>query len=195
LILLSSTVSATICYQETANVSTVCGGLSTGTYGWTDWSDAQAALLFDGDWDTCPYVPPGVSLYFYINYSKPANAQNTSLLMLKGERNAEIAHNYTIRNDCFILEPIQFRHQTQNYTAPTVNMNQHECWNGSIWFPISGTDGKFCEEGMHWNIVSDGDVVYGSNIIVGENVVPAAEGQHLDGVLFKDVRLRDVRYG
>ena len=57
------------CFQETANISTSCGGLSTGTYRFTgDWSNT--VHLFDGLYNT-----QGTSLtdssFFYINYSKP----------------------------------------------------------------------------------------------------------------------------
>ena len=51
LILISVTlVEASLCYQETANVSTVCGGLATGAYAWD--SKVGNKNLFDENWDT-----------------------------------------------------------------------------------------------------------------------------------------------
>ena len=47
------------CYQETANVSTACGGLSTGSY-----SDNTTSI-------------------FYINYTKPSQTTNSSLWQVK----------------------------------------------------------------------------------------------------------------
>ena len=49
-------VNAEKCYQETANVSTACGGLDTGVYFTTgDWS-ANVGNLYDGDFGTSDAV-------------------------------------------------------------------------------------------------------------------------------------------
>lgn len=64
------------CYQETANVSTTCGGLSTGVYSYNagDWNNVSA--LIDGDYNTGSDISSAAYKYFYVNYTKPAIATN-----------------------------------------------------------------------------------------------------------------------
>jgi len=63
------------CYQETANISTSCGGLATGSYDFVGAGFSPTTYnfyIYDGDWNTgrlCPAA--GGACYFYINYSKP----------------------------------------------------------------------------------------------------------------------------
>ena len=59
------------CYQETANESTVCGGLDTGNYSF----EGDAENFIDGDWDTS--ITPGLdqTTVVYINYSKPIGSK------------------------------------------------------------------------------------------------------------------------
>lgn len=58
LVIMQGSLATTYCYQETANVSTSCGGLSTGTY-------------------------LNSTRYFYINYTKPLSSSNLSLWMVR----------------------------------------------------------------------------------------------------------------
>lgn len=67
--------SASLCYQETANETTACGGLATGSYS-TNNSD----------------------YYLYVNYTKPANATVSSLWHVKhGNTNS----NVTLYQSCW----------------------------------------------------------------------------------------------
>jgi len=70
------------CYQETANVSTACGGLDSGLYAntgsWTDYKKTH-----DGNYSSYGYINMVTWGYMYINYTKPNNAMNTSVWQLK----------------------------------------------------------------------------------------------------------------
>ena len=68
------------CYQETSNVSTDCGGLSTGTYGWYNNTDENFA-------------------HFYINYTKPVYSTNNSMWQIRFGNYT--VHNITIPTDCW----------------------------------------------------------------------------------------------
>lgn len=62
------------CFQETANVSNNCGGLSNGTYSW------------------------GSSYHIYINYTKPSGATNNSLWQIKYNNSIT---NFSINGSCW----------------------------------------------------------------------------------------------
>lgn len=73
--------SATICYQETANVSTACGGLDTGNYSFSaDWGTNSHPNTYDGNWSTYGEVntTSRTAIEYIVNYSKPVNVLNTS---------------------------------------------------------------------------------------------------------------------
>jgi len=72
------------CYQESANVSTACGGLNTGYY------------------SLSPY-------YFYSTYAKPVGATKDSLWQVKFSNRAE--ENITVLDSCWSYNPstVQFR--------------------------------------------------------------------------------------
>lgn len=58
-----------VCYQETFNETSECGGLATGTLAQSGWTNPENE--WDGNWDTyASHVGDGE---FYINYSKPSN--------------------------------------------------------------------------------------------------------------------------
>ncbi len=99
-----------ICYQETANVTTACGGLDTGLYVFSGlWQDEEN--LTDGDWDTYGYGSVG-SGTLSINYSKPANSLNTSLWQVKdGDATANISLD---SNGCWdqYADTLQFKVNT-----------------------------------------------------------------------------------
>jgi hypothetical protein len=65
-----------LCYQETANISTSCGGLSTGTYRF-EGDCLNTNQFYDGDWSTGNHGGPGASdCYYYENYSILTNFDN-----------------------------------------------------------------------------------------------------------------------
>ena len=67
------------CYQESANVSTACGGLDTGSYFYipSEWAGGSTDFtkLYDGNFSSYSYgVWLGSPASIFVNYSKPTNA-------------------------------------------------------------------------------------------------------------------------
>jgi len=124
-----------VCYQEHANISTDCGGLNNGSYSFSN-------NFNDGDWDTYTYVEDEP---FYINYSKPKGAHNTSVWQVKDISGIK---NLSIPAECWNQNPLQFRF------AYAWNA-QWQCYNGSGFEVIGGTGspgwGAAFEEAMWWN--------------------------------------------
>src|SRR4030067_3052621 len=95
IILCSSFVMSEFCYQETATVSTECGGLSTGSYSTGgNWAN-NSPFTYDGDWSTWGYPLNYAVSYLNINYTKPTGATNASFwevrdVNISGSRNVAI---------------------------------------------------------------------------------------------------------
>jgi hypothetical protein len=144
-----------VCEQEYANVSTACGGLSTGNYATTgSWNNVRK--LYDGEyWTyTYPYINDSSLL---INYTKPSNATNLSKLYYKGgftEKELDIPQTCWAYNET----KISFR-ITSSYYILIKNSSVY-CFNGSGWVNMyfangtSGFYGVFYEERMNWRIPS-----------------------------------------
>ncbi len=128
-------VEPTWCYQETANVSTVCGGLDTGSYGLEGY-------------------------YFYINYTKPAGATNNSNWQVK---HADYGiYNVTgIPADCWAQDPLQFRANSDNVLS-SISSNV-QCNTGSGWQTIGQSYSASCSSGMSWGTCELGYRLYDGN--------------------------------
>ena len=149
--------SGDLCYQESANVSTACGGLDTGVYGYDgDWigSGGLANLSYDGDWDTSVYPTSGGlggSGNVYINYTKPLGALNSSLWRIK---DSHFDGNKSIPFSCWSQDILQF-----NISMPVISEDiTWYCRNNTGWEIIRdyhvapfGSVYLF-EEAMWWNI-------------------------------------------
>ena len=107
------------CYQETANVSTICGGLDTGAY------------AFDPN-------------YFYINYTKPATATNNSLWQVKHGSNGTAnipAPAYNITASCWNYDASKLIlriSSTGMMSGDDEHSTQPQCFNGT-WINIGVT--------------------------------------------------------
>jgi hypothetical protein len=150
-----ATTSSALCYQETANVATACGGLATGTYLTPDdpvdgcYSCWQ---YVDGDWDTSAnnYV-----YSMYVNYSKPASATNLSKWQVKSPNvpSGSKTVNYTL-NTCWNVNPLQFKS-----TISSSSQTSLSCYNGTTWVVLesaSGFSNMLYEEAMWWNVDTNG---------------------------------------
>ena len=99
------------CYQESANVSTACGGLNTGKYNVTE-------------------------NIFFINYTKPANALNTSKWQVKhGVING--IYNITIPELCWNQPTLLFRIYSLSLL---ISQSVPYCYNGTNWQEIGAND-------------------------------------------------------
>ena len=169
ILLLVSVIHATdFCYQETANVSTVCGGLDTGSYSFTSEGEwYQPEYTYDGDWDTFGSHSSGVGQsVMYINYTKPVNVLNSSLFSFKHsiEESPTVPgqpFNMTISSTCWNPLTLQLK-TTSNYgnNGDWVYWVTAECWDNNNWIvmyqePIGNCQFagiRIYEEAMWWDI-------------------------------------------
>jgi hypothetical protein len=140
------------CYQESANVSTACGGLDTGKYVEAGtWYPASPFINFiDGNWNTYGQGNAGTSGIAYINYTVPTGALTSSLWQIKAGSNPQIFANYTINSSCWydINSQVTLNSPPQNYISPS-NSVDFNCsatvtggatlTNMSLWTNQSGT--------------------------------------------------------
>ena len=141
--------SSPICYQETANISTSCGGLSTGVYkvqnGILNWF--QLDSIFDGDWSTGGYygIESGND-YLNINYTKPIGTISNSLWQIKDAgilTNLSLTSCWNGYSDKIVLRIKSSLKDIDWY-----------CNNGTDWVDLraySGLIGWIYEEGIFWN--------------------------------------------
>lgn len=164
ILLLSSLTSATLleaydtsytkCFQQTANVSTSCGGLSTGYYTYdklTGFSDPSYGI--DGNTGTA-----ASSLNFNIinsTYRKPIGAQSNSTLWFMPS-NTALQNNYSIPSECWNYDANYLYFGTGISAA---NLTIY-CWLGdgnykllySVYSDWLGYGGNFREEAMNWEL-------------------------------------------
>jgi len=144
------------CFQETANTSTVCGGLSSGTYDISAPSGCEGpALMIDGDYDTYERACESYDLLLYVNYTKPVGAQNTSLWQIKYGGLSGSLQNISIPSACWN----QFGDRIAFYVYGLYGGNTWStpvtwyCYD-SGWTQIFNTTALIYEEAMWWNISS-----------------------------------------
>ena len=102
------------CYQETANISTICGGLDTGNY---------------------KLVPN----YLYINYTIPENVTSIKWQVKHGDLGI---YNVTIPNDCWYDDTLRLRFYTTTSTITSYGQCYNQTnWNTIT--NISDTDDAF----------------------------------------------------
>jgi hypothetical protein len=153
----SSINNNTLCYQEFANVSTGCGGLSTGSYSDNgNWKASNPVKnTYDGDWDSygISLVSTGSSS-LEVNYTKPNGAKREGTLWeVKDSAGVE---NLTIPSHCwnFNLTILSLK-----YVSPaTNNPETWLCRNDTGFFLLRQnsplTNRKIYEEGIYWNFTS-----------------------------------------
>lgn len=159
LVNLSGNLNYADCYQETANVSTVCGGLNTGIYSCVGTFQNSCLNGYDGNWYGTSVSPAEYSEDFlYINYTKPANAISA---YIKHKWNNQlpdyVTYNDKIPNTCFSYNKISLS------VSVARNLDYYpsylKCYNGTSWITIRtiSMDGwtaqmGFYEEAITWNL-------------------------------------------
>ncbi len=148
-----------MCYQETANISTTCGGLSSGSYDDCSgqWHSSSCVNTSDGDWDTRGYAQVGFSVNRYINYSKPLNITNSSFWRVKLGGGEE---NFSLPSGCWSQSELELRVLLRTgICAP--DCSDLYCYNGTSWYELDDSSidgGSLYEEAVDWNI---SDTVHG----------------------------------
>jgi len=149
------------CYQETANVSTACGGLNSGSYSVeSTWLNENN--LIDGDWDTSSYMYTGGNIgKIYVNYSIPKNILAGNKWQIKFVNIIYpyelITINLSIPKSCFIKNKVQFIIESNfGYIYEEQNITFYCKTRKSeiklyTYQAIGGLDYIY-EEAMWWNI-------------------------------------------
>jgi len=138
------------CYQETANVSTACGGLSNGRYNHTG-NLLNFDNVIDGDWTSFTRSNLILGSIIYINYTKISNA--TTAIWQNKDRSGSF--NITIPAECFnnILQlSISLNY---NSSGEYGNYENHSCYNGVNWVTLKNqtnilNGAVIYEEAMWW---------------------------------------------
>jgi len=140
----------TNCYQESANVSTSCGGLATGSY-------SQGGNSTDGDWDTFEVL----SNDLYINYTIP-----TSAILINSNISIKIngtTESFMIPSTCGNINGkllLRYRLVVGYYLFCS---KDGEFGNSNMtninYFGDSIDNANFYEEGMNWNVINSSSVV------------------------------------
>lgn len=159
------------CYQESANVSTSCGGLSTGIYSiGASWN--QLNNLIDGDWSTYTYLScTDCTHSWYVNYTIPSSSSSSPIWKMKhGACFPDPTHedNITFPDNCLSTDTLQLKIKDYRPYFGCGNIKRY-CYNTTDWYLLITSIGSTYEEGIYWNI-SDSNLD-SSNIVKADQVI------------------------
>lgn len=149
-----------ICYQEFSNVSTACGGVSTGVYLCTGnfTPSNPCSNGYDGNWDTLYSTVITTTLLnatMYINYTKPENVNGAIWQLKDGLERADFKTNFTVPTNCFNQSVLQFKVSSFIRILPIYVAGRWSCWNGNSWSSLRFYELTFAqhiyEEAIYWN--------------------------------------------
>ena len=145
-----------LCYQEFANVSTVCGGLNGGSYSFDSTSLSNYDQAIDGDYTTGITDGSYATIHMFVNYTKPNNT-NSALWQVFVDGVGPIT-NFSL-SSCFNSYPdkvvlrISTFHSGSGIPQSSVNL---DCYNSTVWKSLySNIHGginpmEIYEEGIYW---------------------------------------------
>jgi len=170
-------VSATLCYQESANTTDqmgtdgACSQNYTGTYQFspTSWFNTGGAVLltnyFDGNWSTGTTANGSttvLNLHFNTTYIKPPNANASSFIRM-GFSNTTTFHetNLTIPLSCWNANTTSLKITSRLDKTSTTNFNNSWwCWNNTAGIVMDSYNRtqtnaiRMAEDAMYWDIGS-----------------------------------------
>ena len=160
----SDTLFVQDCYQESANVSTSCGGVSSGVYSYnvSEWNALNVSNTFDGSFSTWAVVnSTGLHdyAYLYINYTKPSRATSLSKWLVADETGGSepdgiLRANVTIPLDCWNYNDTTLVLRVLSENNVGSSETYWSCYNGTDWAVQKTNLGntRVYEEGMNWYI-------------------------------------------
>lgn len=166
--LFSSVTTYSICYQETANISTSCGGLNTGAYVTSGYNNVGNA--YDGDYSTYANITLLSSANYLANYTKPSSSVDGNVIQIKVQENSiDTITNYSIPTACFNQAPLQIRINETN--ALLNDYIAGSCFDGSNYVQLFikqtlltlTTSPKLYEEAVFWNMSNTTTSIIGLN--------------------------------
>lgn len=144
-----------LCYQESTNISTLCGGKSTGSYaydaGWEGNNVGTGEDIIDGNWSTGARLWINVSnAFLYINYTKPTRALSADWQWQDG---CTGLFNLSVPEQCFNASgTLEF------YLSADQNSQNYWCNNGTDWVWLMNCTNWAVnryeyEEGLWWDML------------------------------------------
>jgi len=133
------------CYQETANISIICGGLNTGSYEFSE-IETNQFLSIDTNWSS-GYDMLTSGEFIDINYTKPLYSQSAKW-QIKGNKDFV---NITIPINCFNQSNLRLRIKESPHNT------LYQCYNGISYDTLYSSDvgwiGYFTiyEEAIIWD--------------------------------------------
>jgi hypothetical protein len=179
---LTNSSGTSICYQPTANVSTSCGGLDTGTYksdigSWTNFGN-----VYDGDADTYATAPAGSIGQAYINFTKPPTATGANISYTYNA--TKISVNITVPSDCWNA----FTNNMSLYIFSDMggggNRSGLDCMNNSATAPYNILVASPAMNGMEriydlsiwWNFAASSQENVTSDLYLNFSIASSGEG-------------------
>jgi hypothetical protein len=161
-----------LCYQESANVSTPCGGLNTGSYSiYYGMSAEQLANVTDGNWNTNTTLSSSLHDLYDVVYGKPINANGAIITM---KTNGDGIVNVTVPQWCW---DINSTHLNLKLGASFGSLRGRVvyCNNTVISSYYSGSSLVYSEDAIWWtigtttgNFTSLSDGSYTTNVTVSD---------------------------
>lgn len=165
------------CYQETANVSTSCGGLSTGTYECAGSFQAGCTGGYDGNYSTgiARTVDSEGSSYIYENYTKTTGSINESKYNYKGYGSNSSGDYYDIPQSCWDFNNDMLSFRLESAKSGATYSNTAYCMNSTDWeqiiqFSAGGAQSAYrivYEAAMNWTY---SNVLVNTNFTINDNV-------------------------
>ena len=154
----SGITSAYLCWQESADTPNQrgtdgnCGLNYSGSYSMGG-GDSYVYLMNDGIWNDQFYGNPPAQML--VNYTKPANALNTSLWTVEDSgAGVNFYGGLSLPEDCWEQNPLQLR---VDASGGWINSISYYCRNGTDWemLRFDYDNYYFYEEGMLWEMTQN----------------------------------------
>lgn len=163
------------CYQESANKSTSCGGLSSGEYGYKSgvWAYHSSRCWDENYSSFCGPSDPSNHVWLYMNYTKPKDIGGLIWQVKDQNGTANITINTANHAKCFNANPTKMIFEIYLTTIPAQGKKVvSSCYNGTEFVGLKNTSGGsivFYEESVFWELdtypsnitfYSEGHIIY-----------------------------------
>lgn len=166
--------SGVYCYQETANETSTCGGVASGSYEWNATWEASHPIsyAYDGNDGSWAEVNGSIIGAFFVNYTKPSTitSHSRNYVPNKGSywRVSDTYQswvNLSLPDPCWAQSPLQFR-----VISDGVNDDVYwDCWQGYEWLNLrtNTITSLIVEEAMYWHAGAD-SLMFDVNLFTDE---------------------------
>ncbi len=162
------------CQQETANVSTSCGGLNTGTYSTSGTWDAAVSTLYDGNYNTgaCTGAVANTG-YLYVNYTTPYKFVGAFVNHYSNIGATVRNNNFTIPSNCTTGNKIALKYADDDAGGKRIRIY---CYDGSAYNTLINDSG----DALYYNCINE-ESIYWNYTLGGKNTTIYTRVNLLDG--------------